>query len=61
MRFYDPDGHIVEIGETMQAVVWRFYEQGLSIDIISEKSAMPREFIEGVIKEHAESAQASGG
>ena len=61
MRFYDPDGHIVEIGETMQAVVWRFYERGLPIDMISEKSAMPREFIERVIQEHTESAQASGG
>lgn len=60
-RFYDPDGHIIEIGETMEAVVWRFYEQGLSIDIIREKSSMPREFIEGVIKEHAESAHTSGG
>jgi catechol 2,3-dioxygenase-like lactoylglutathione lyase family enzyme len=61
MRFYDPDGHIVEVGETMQAVVWRFHEQGLSIEVISEKSAMPRDFIEGVIQAHAESAQASGG
>ena len=60
MRFYDPDGHIVEIGETMQAVVWRFYEQGLPIEIICEKSAMPREFIEHVIQEHAETAQAGG-
>ena len=56
MRFYDPDGHIVEIGETMPAVVWRFYEQGFSIDMISEKSGMPHEFIESVIKEHGESA-----
>jgi catechol 2,3-dioxygenase-like lactoylglutathione lyase family enzyme len=51
MRFYDPDGHTVEIGETMEAVVWRFHEQGLSIDRISEKSAMPHDFIEHVIKE----------
>jgi catechol 2,3-dioxygenase-like lactoylglutathione lyase family enzyme len=61
MRFYDPDGHIVEVGETMEAVVWRFFEQGLSIEIIHEKSAMPCEFIEGVIKEHIESAPASRG
>ncbi len=61
MRFYDPDGHIVEIGETMQAVVWRFYEQGFSIDSIIEKSGMTREFIESVIQEQAESNQASGG
>lgn len=61
MRFYDPDGHIIEIGETMEAVVWRFYQQGLSIDIISEKSSMPREFIENVIREQAESVHTSGG
>lgn len=60
MRFYDPDGHVIEVGETMQAVVWRFYERGLPIDMISEKSGMPREFIEGVIREHVESDQASG-
>ena len=61
MRFYDPDGHIIEIGETMEVVVWRFHEQGLSIDRISEKGGMPRVFIESVIREHAESAQASSG
>jgi catechol 2,3-dioxygenase-like lactoylglutathione lyase family enzyme len=54
MRFYDPDGHIIEIGETMQAVVWQFYQQGFSMDAISEKSGMPREFIEVVIREHQE-------
>lgn len=53
MRFYDPDGHIIEIGETMQAVVWRFHERGLSVDAISQKSGMPPEFIEGAIKERS--------
>lgn len=37
MRFYDPDGHIIEIGETLQAVVWRLYEQGLSLDLLHKK------------------------
>jgi catechol 2,3-dioxygenase-like lactoylglutathione lyase family enzyme len=55
MRLYDPDGHIVEIGETMEAVVWRFHGQGFSIDRIMEESAMPREFVENVIQEHSES------
>ena len=53
MRLYDPDGHIVEIGETMEAVVWRFHRQGFSIDRIMVKSAMPREFVEQVIRERA--------
>lgn len=52
MRLYDPDGHIVEIGETMEAVVWRFYQQGLTIEQISAKSSMPREFVEHVVQAH---------
>jgi len=61
MPFYNPDGHIIEIGETMKAVVWRFFEQGFSVDSIGEKSSMPREFIKGVLEEygHAPSANAS--
>jgi catechol 2,3-dioxygenase-like lactoylglutathione lyase family enzyme len=50
MRFYDPDGHIIEIGETMQAVVWRLHEQGLSAEMIHQKSGMPHDFIEHVIQ-----------
>ncbi len=53
MRLYDPDGHIVEIGETMEAVVWRFHSQGLTIDQVSQKSSMPREFVERVIQERS--------
>ena len=56
MCFYDPDDHLVEIGESMEAVVLRFYKQGLSIDLISEKSSMPPEFVEHVIQEHVEKA-----
>ena len=51
MRFYDPDGHIIEIGEPMETVVWRFFKQGLSIREICERSSMPAEFVERVIKE----------
>lgn len=60
MRFYDPDGHILEIGETMQAVVWRLHQQGLSMERINEKSAMPREFIEQVITE-GKAGRSNGG
>jgi len=55
MRIYDPDGHIVEIGETLEAVVRRFSGQGLSIEQIREKSSMPLEFIEHVLHEPKES------
>jgi catechol 2,3-dioxygenase-like lactoylglutathione lyase family enzyme len=52
VRLYDPDGHIVEIGEQMETVVFRLYKQNLSIDRICEKTGMPREFIELAIQEH---------
>ena len=51
MRLYDPDGHILEIGEPMDITVRRFYRQGWSIERIAEKTGMPPEFIEKTIKE----------
>ncbi len=54
VRLYDPDGHIVEIGETMEAVVGRFHRQGMTVEEISTKSSMPREFVEHVLQMHAE-------
>jgi len=53
MRLYDPDGHMLEIGETMQEVAWRFHQQGWSIESICVKTGMPGEFIEHAIQEHA--------
>ncbi len=50
IRFYDPDKHIVEIGETMDGVVIRLYKQGLSFEEIVGKTAMPKEFVEATIK-----------
>ena len=61
MRVYDPDGHIVELGETMEAVVWRFHQQGLAIERISERSGMSGEFIEQAIRERSEPGQPDGG
>ncbi len=51
MRFYDPDGHIIEIGETMEAVVFRYFQLGFSIAAVSEKTAMPPDFIQSVINQ----------
>ena len=62
MRLYDPDGHIVEIGEAMEAVVRHLHGQGLSIEQIGKKTAMPREFIEGAVQErHRDASQTNGG
>jgi hypothetical protein len=50
MRFYDPDKHIVEIGEAMEGVVIRLYKQGHSLEEIVKRTGMPKEFIEPIIK-----------
>lgn len=45
-RFYDPDGHIIEIAEPMEAVVRRLHDQGMPADAILKKTHLPREFVE---------------
>jgi len=44
-RIRDPDGHIVEFGESMETTVRRLNTQGLSLEEIVKKSLMPMEFI----------------
>jgi hypothetical protein len=51
MRIYDPDGHIVEIGESMESVVWRFHQQGMAADEITEQTSMPRDFVDRAIQQ----------
>lgn len=49
MRFYDPDYHIVEVGETLEAVVLRYYSLGMNSDAIAKRTSMPQEFVEKTI------------
>ena len=51
MRFYDPDGYIIEVGEPLEFVVRRFASQGFSTEEISEKSSMPVEFVRMVLEQ----------
>lgn len=37
VRFYDLDGHIIEVGESMKMVINRFLDPGLSMEQISNK------------------------
>jgi len=53
IRFYDPDGHVIEVGESMTVVVKRFLRLGLSIEETMQKSMFPREFVEICAKELA--------
>lgn len=51
VRFFDPDHHIIEVGESMVSVVKRFAEEGLTVDEIAERTQHPIDFIEKALKE----------
>jgi len=48
-RFYDPDYHIIEIGESMESVVLRYHRSGMNLQEIGNRTSMPIEFIEEVL------------
>ena len=50
IRFYDPDRHLIEIGETMEAFVLRFYYQKLSVEEISARTHIPVNVVEQIIQ-----------
>lgn len=45
IRVYDPDKHIVEIAESMNTVVKRFFGQGMVAEEIAGRTMFPLEFI----------------
>ena len=50
VRCYDPDGHIVEIGEPMEAVVARCHARGMTGAEIAEATSMPVSFVSDVVQ-----------
>ena len=45
VRFYDPDGHIIEVGENIEMVVRRFIKSGLSTKETAIRMDVPEDFI----------------
>ncbi|NLV25571.1 MAG: hypothetical protein GXY48_00120 [Methanomicrobiales archaeon] len=50
IRFYDPDGNLIEMGESMDYIVKQMSKSGLSPDEIAEKTWMPKEYIGMVLQ-----------
>lgn len=48
MRFYDYDGYIVEVSESMASVAKRFLSQGLSVEETAERTMYPVEFVKNI-------------
>ncbi len=45
IRLYDPDLHIIEVGEPMESVVRRFLGRGFSVEETVRRTSMPEEFV----------------
>jgi len=46
IRFYDPDFHIIEVGESMGSVFKKFYKQGMSIDEVAKRTSHPVDYVQ---------------
>jgi len=50
IRFYDPDGHIIEVGEPMDMVARRFREDGMTDEQIAVRMDVPPDYVQGLLK-----------
>ena len=53
VRFYDPDFHIIEVGEKMENVVQRFLDSGLTVEETAVRMDVPADYIRACTKEEA--------
>ncbi len=45
VRFYDPDGHIIEVGESMRFAIKRLLKQGMSAEQVAQKTMQSPESV----------------
>ncbi|WP_286219655.1 VOC family protein [Thomasclavelia cocleata] len=50
VRFYDPDKHIVEVGENMKIVCKRFLDSGMTPEQVAEFMNVPMKFIKACMR-----------
>lgn len=49
LRFYDPDGHIIEVGESMEHTAYRLHLEGMGTEEISKITYMSPEMVRAAI------------
>ena len=47
IRFYDPDGHIIEVGENIAAVARRFADKGMTVKEIAVRMDVREAYVQG--------------
>ena len=45
LRFFDPDGNLIEIGESMRSVGLRYLAQGMSDEEVAQRTQHPIELV----------------
>lgn len=50
VRFYDPDKHIIEVGEAMKAVCQRLLDAGMTPEQAAERMGVPIKFIRACMR-----------
>lgn len=45
VRFYDPDNHIIEVGENMKVVCKRYLDSGMTPEQVAERMDVPMKFV----------------
>lgn len=50
-RIYDPDKHMVELGEPMAAVIKRYLNQGMTLIEVSKRTSMPVKIVQTMVME----------
>ncbi len=50
VRFYDPDRHIIEVGENMKAVCKRFLDSGMTPEQVAARMNVPMKFVSACMR-----------
>ena len=50
VRLYDPDRHIIEVGESLKAVCRRFLDSGLTPEQTAARMDVPLKFVRGCLR-----------
>lgn len=53
VRFYDPDRHVIEVGENMKTVCRRFLDSGMSAEQTAERMDVPLKFVNACRKQRS--------
>ncbi len=51
VRFYDPDHHIIEVGEAMEAVVRRFLDGGMTREQVAKRMDVSLDWVKNCVGE----------